>query len=241
MALTQTLPRTAAKHDQTVFSSRGEIRSIVFPEDGRIRSRKVVTRSRARSTGKYPSWKMGRMMQWESTHELNAFRILDCDPAVLRFVEQPCEICYIHDGLEKTHYPDILVEYRDHKELWEVKSDSDAAKAEFIQRTTILDGLASWGYRYRVALARELKAQPRLMNAMQLAHFGRREVTVQQRESIRVLLSRCVSLTWGNACLGDYGDKGREALCRLVLEGKLSFDLSSSWSPDSKFQPVEAL
>ena len=180
-------------------------------------------------------------MQWESTNELNAFRLLDCDPAVLRFTEQPCEICYVYDGLERTHYPDILVEYRDRKELWEVKPESDAMKAEFIRKTVLLAELARWGYRYKVALALELKVQPRLKNAIQLVHFGRRDITVQQRESIRLLLSRGVSLTWSDACKGAYGDKGREALCRLVLEGKLSFDLGSVWSPESAFRPLEAL
>jgi len=42
---------------------------IKFPVDGKIRSRKVVSRSNARNSGKYPSWKMQRMMQWESPHE----------------------------------------------------------------------------------------------------------------------------------------------------------------------------
>ncbi|TAK68026.1 MAG: hypothetical protein EPO19_09230 [Betaproteobacteria bacterium] len=39
---------------------------IVFPEASERRSRRVVSRSRSRPTGKYPSWKMARMVQWES-------------------------------------------------------------------------------------------------------------------------------------------------------------------------------
>ena len=38
------------------------------------------------------------MVQWESENELNAFRLLDCDPDVTRFHEQPCEIVYVLDG-----------------------------------------------------------------------------------------------------------------------------------------------
>ena len=60
---------------------------IIFPKDGKIRSRKVVKRSNARNTGKYPSWKMKRMMQWESVHEGNAMRILDATPHVTSFTE----------------------------------------------------------------------------------------------------------------------------------------------------------
>ena len=68
---------------------------INFPKDGKIRSRKVVKRSNARNSGKYPSWKMQRMMQWESVHEGNAMRILDATPNITAFNEQPCEIIYI--------------------------------------------------------------------------------------------------------------------------------------------------
>ena len=47
------------------------------------------------------------MLQWESMNELNAFRLLDCDPGVTAFTEQPCEIVYF-DGTEtRRHYPDV--------------------------------------------------------------------------------------------------------------------------------------
>jgi hypothetical protein len=58
---------------------------IAFSSPEQVRSRRVVTRSRFRLTGKYPSWKMERMLQWESINELNAFRLLDCDPRVTVF------------------------------------------------------------------------------------------------------------------------------------------------------------
>lgn len=78
---------------------------IVFSSAEQVRSRRVVTRSRFRPTAKYSSWKMERMLQWESMNELNAFRVLDCDPRVTVFAEQPCEIVYF-DGTEtRHHYP----------------------------------------------------------------------------------------------------------------------------------------
>src|ERR1039457_2276067 len=83
------------------------IRSILFPAPGQMRFRRVVSRSNARSAGKYPSWKMDRMMHWESNNELNAFRLLDCDPNVTSYSEQPCRIAYVMDGVERIHFPDI--------------------------------------------------------------------------------------------------------------------------------------
>src|ERR1017187_8729138 len=97
--------------------------SIDLTEPGQVRSRKVVSRSNARVTGKYPSWKMGRMIHWESNNELNAFRLLDCKFDIRSFSEQPCKIVYVMEGVERVHYPDILVATKEGKELWEVKRD----------------------------------------------------------------------------------------------------------------------
>jgi len=214
------------------------VKSVVFPEPGKLRSRKVVTRSRARSTGKYPSWKMGRMMQWESHHELNAFYLLDCDPNVTRFTEQPCEIVYVQDGVVKRHYPDILVEFGDRKELWEVKPESEATRAEVLRRTAVLTDLARWGYAYKVVLSSDLAAQPRLSNSVRLLQYGSLcAVTVSERESIRLALNDRESFTWSDTCHGVYGPRGRGVLCRLALQGVLNIDLNSTWSDESRFFP----
>ena len=44
---------------------RDAVLELIYPGTGKLRSRKVVSRSRARATGKFPSWKMGRMIQWD--------------------------------------------------------------------------------------------------------------------------------------------------------------------------------
>ena len=214
------------------------IRNIVFPEPGQLRSRKVVSRSRARPTGKYPSWKMRRMLQWESENELNAFHLLDCDPDVTRFHELPCEVMYILDGQARSHYPDILVEKNGRKELWEVKPESQAQERDVVTRTTLLiQGLRSWGYAYRLVLAKDLAMQPRQVNACSLLGFGRRAVTDCEQEFIRRVLTRQESLLWSDACRGEYGPRGREILCSLVLRGVLTIDLSLPISPSTRFVP----
>jgi hypothetical protein len=178
------------------------------------------------------------MMQWESTHELNAFRLLDSNPAVLRFTEQPCKITYLQDGVVRTHFPDILVEYVDRKELWEVKIGSEALKPEIAARTVLLGGLKTWGYDYKVVVAGELGSQPRLKNAMRLHHFGGlRAVTPEEHESMRLELKRRPYLVWSDACAGAYGTRGREILCRLALEGVLKMDTTAPWTDATRFFP----
>lgn len=114
-------------------------------------------------------------MHWESASELNAFRLLDCDPNVTSYSEKPCRIEYVNDGMEKTHYPDILVSTTGAKQLWEVKPRSNALEPEVLARATFLSrALPRWGYQYRTVLAEDLARQPRLSNANLLLSLGKR-------------------------------------------------------------------
>lgn len=70
------------------------ITAIYTLEIGQVRVRKIVKRSNSYSTGKYPSWKMGRMVQWKSPRLLAAFRLLDATPAVKSYQEESMRIDY---------------------------------------------------------------------------------------------------------------------------------------------------
>lgn len=194
--------------------------------------RKVVSRSNAKATGKYPSWKMLRSLQWESINELHAFRLLDCDPEVIRFEEQPCRVEYLGvDGLHR-HFPDILVETHACKELWEVKPVAQAVRPEVALRTEFLvRELPRFGYTYRMVLAHELAEQPCLNNAGILLRFGRNKVPELQREVVRRSIAREGSLTWSDACSGRLGKTGREVVCRMLLEGILEVDMAAPIVP----------
>ena len=199
---------------------------IISPEGGKIRSRTVVSRSRARGTGKYPSWKMGRMVQWESPNELNALRLLDADPEVKAFREQPLAIRFTVDGETHLHYPDLLVEWRNGcRELWEIKPATEAARPQIFFRTQILDSaLPRAGYTYRMVVAETLKREPRLSNALTLLKHGRKPISDADRERARRLLLAAPAIRWASVMNGDLGLRGRAIVCRLALEGVLSFD-----------------
>jgi hypothetical protein len=219
-----------------ILADSSGIKGILFPERDQIRSRKVVSRSNARSAGKYPSWKMGRMMHWESCNELNAFRLLDCDPNVTSYSEQPCRIAYVMDGMERIHYPDILVTTTRGKQLWEVKPRSNALEPEVLARAASLSrDLPRWGYEYRTVLAEDLARQPRLGNANVLLSLGKRAVSDCEWEDVRRTSAGQGALVWSEACAGDYGPKGREILCGLVLRGVLTIDMNVPISPTTEF------
>jgi hypothetical protein len=219
-----------------ISASLSGIRSILFPAPDQMRSRKVVSRSNARSAGKYPSWKVGRMMHWESGNELNAFRLLDCDPNVASYGEQPCRIAYVLDGVEKIHFPDILVTTPGGKQLWEVKPRSNALEPEVLARGAFLSRvLPRWGYEYRTVLAEDLARQPRLSNASLLLSQGKRAVTDCEWENVRRTLAEQGALVWSEACAGNYGRNGREILCSLVLRGALTIDMNLPISSGTEF------
>lgn len=217
-------------------SDRDSIVSVKFSEPN-TPIRTVVSRSRMCSTGRFPSWKMDRMLEWESYDELNAFRLLDCDVSVRRFLEQPCEVVYKISGEVKRHYPDIYVEANREKQLWEVKDDVRASQADVVARTTLLtEALKAHGFTYRLVLGSELRVQPRLQNANILLRYGgRASVNEVERESVRLMLRDAGRLTWGAATAGVYGPRGRQILCRLTLEGVLLIDMNKPLSSSTTF------
>lgn len=211
------------------------ILEIAFPEDGKVRSRKIVTRSRARATGKYPSWKMGRMIEWESHNELNAFRLLDANPEALAYHEQPLHIKFVLHGEEHTHYPDVLVQWGGSRELWEIKPEAEASLPHYAERTRFLEAaLPQLGFSYRVVLAEELAKQPRLSNVLTLLKHGRPPVGELAQEQARQLLSATSFITWQSA-LDQFGATGRAVVARLTLEGTLVCDMEHALTPSTPF------
>lgn len=198
------------------------------PEEGKIRMRKVVSRSKTRPTGKFPSRKNGRMNHWESPHELNAFRTLEADSTVLRFDEQPMEIVYLMDGVVRSHIPDIRVVRRCHtKEIWEVKTAEEARDPEVERRSSIMvAGLPTFGYRYRLVTSEQLEAGPALLNAQQLLPLGKGDISAIERETCRrLVLDRGEEFRWAELTRA-LGPRGKRVVSRLLLDGALHFDAS---------------
>jgi len=171
---------------------------------------------------------MKRMLQWESPHELNAFRLLDANPAVGRFEEQPLVVNYVLDGIQHDHYPDVRVMVDGAQELWEVKTRADALDPETTRRTKLMTkGLPTFGYRYRMVIAEDLASAPRLTNALTLLQSGRADISIVERERLRRLLAQIQQVTWGDILDGALGARSKASACRLMLEGALRFDMGT--------------
>jgi hypothetical protein len=214
-------------------ASNGHIVGIEFPKEGDLRSRKIVTRSRSRATGKYPSWKMGRMIQWESADELNVYRLLDVDPQVKSFQEQPLTISYVLNGEQHLHYPDVLVTTSAGQELWEIKTSYYANEPGVVARTTLMTAvLPEHGFQYRMILANHLRNSAEIANALTLLTH-QTPISSIEREALRRLLEQTYKLTWGDVLAGSLGEKSRAHACRLVIEGALHVDIKSPLTASS--------
>jgi hypothetical protein len=207
---------------------------INFPKDGKIRSRKVVKRSNARMTGKYPSLKMQRMMQWESEHESNAMRIFDATVEVIAFNEQPCEIVYEMDGEWFRHYPDFLIQTLDGNTFCEVKMAADAASDEVAKRTAHLTQyLPYYDYQYRIELAEDLAREPRLGNLKRLLKLGRVDVSLTEKEHFRQFFKQHDAILWSDLKQDECHPMLLPQACRLILDGVLTIDLNQPISESS--------
>jgi len=222
---------------EMIIEAGDGVLDIVYPKPGKPRARKVVSRSNARPTGKFPSWKMNRHMQWESLHERNAMRLLDATPAVRAFHEQPLTLHYVLHGQRHLHYPDLLVQTDKGQQLWEIKPAEEARRDEFVERTQLLCAcLPARGFDYRLVVAEQLAQEPRLSNAVTLLKFGRQPVGDLERERVRQILLSAPGISWAAASHGVLGARGRAVLCRLALEGVLYIDMNRKLDGTTDFK-----
>jgi len=199
--------------------------------------RKVSTRSRARPTGEYPSWKMSRMLEWESHNELNAFVLLDASPSIQAFAEQPMLIEYCIEGLVAKHYPDILVAKNGELQVWEIKPEREAKKDDVRIRTDFLtEYLPKIGYSYHVVTGEQLSNKLRLHNARTILKFGRDPIDGTSREILRVYFLSNDSISWLDGIYTSSDVDIRCVLSRLTLEGVLVLDGSEKIGKGSLFR-----
>ncbi len=197
--------------------------AIRFAPPGTL-ARPVVKRSNARKTSKYPSWKMGSMLQCESENERNCMLLFDICPWVKSYRPQPCVIEYRLNGHEFMHFPDVLANTHSGNELIEVKPRKLANQPDIVRRTVHLtEILPVYGYRYRLLLAEDLASNPRLENAELIKRLGKPEVPALQREHIRIMFQQHPSIPWGALQQDQHLVMH---VCRMALEGYLSIDLN---------------
>lgn len=209
--------------------------AIIIQLTKRIRARRVVSRSNCRVTGKHPGFKSGRMHYWESHIEHDAFKLLDADPTVREFREQPGLIDFAFAGGRQRHYPDLLVEYHSGRLAFiEVKSDEEADSLEVQERTRTLQPLLErHGYEYQLMRASEIRTGYRLINSEFLLRYGRHPVPPLHQELFRQAFEDNAALPWSFITSDRFGSMALPDACHLILTGWLNFDWDSELGPET--------
>lgn len=73
-------------------------------------ARRVITRSGRGFRGRYPSRKMGRMVEYESLIERDLIQLLEFSTGVVSYEEQPERLEYFDGETMRVYFPDFAVE-----------------------------------------------------------------------------------------------------------------------------------
>jgi len=91
-----------------------------------VRKTKVRTRG---VRGRFYSHKVGRLVRYESLNEKYLLKVLEVDPSVTTYCEQPLTIDYMYNNKMSTYTPDVLAEHiNGTKTLFEAKSQQELDK-----------------------------------------------------------------------------------------------------------------
>lgn len=125
--------------------------------------------------GKFPSVKTGRAVWWESPLERDYVHLLEFDPDVVCYREQPLRIRYILDNTAHTYTPDFLVERASgRKQIIEVKPEEIAVSPEYQRFSRAISHVCEKdGFEFVTATDKTVRLQPRLDNVKILHRYSR--------------------------------------------------------------------
>lgn len=190
------------------------------------RVREPVSRSKSGVQGKVADVASGRSRHAESQNELRAFQVLIATARSDAWQEQPFFLEYQHEGKKHRYTPDVLVAWGKHREVVEIKEDSEADSAENQVRFALIRKLLdAHGLSFRVWRKSEIFAQPRLANAILILRYRSVQLAVSEHERIRRTFSSTPELRLRTFCETPMVI---QRVLRLVLDGKLHIDW---WEP----------
>lgn len=140
--------------------------------------------------GYFPSLKLGRMINFESLIERDLIYLLDYEPQVEQFCEQPLSIEYPHDGKKHQYTPDFHVLYADQNLLVECKPKQFVDKPENqVKFNAAKEWCQAHGWIFGVITDEQLSANWRVENIKLLTRFARYAITAEVKDRILTCLA----------------------------------------------------
>lgn len=214
---------------------------IELPGPDQVRARKLISRSRRVMTGKYPSWKLGRLVHWESRLESSVFRLLDVCPAVITYAEQPFTIHYLDAGTWHAHVPDVAyLTFGDQLWILEIKSSMDRGLADAVRRAALIGPrLKALGLKYAIVTEDSIRAGTSLSNAEALVKAARGSSTAKADHDLQSLVQGRSSVSQAEL-VGLIFDNRRafQVAAGLVMRGALSLNWTDADGRELRIQPL---
>jgi hypothetical protein len=194
-----------------------------------------ITNGGRKNIGKFPSLKNGRAVWYESLLERDFMHLLEADPDVISYKEQPFKIRYALNGKIHLYTPDLLVARRLKRQIAEVKPEVEAVTEEFQQLIRCVAPICGKdGYEYLVMTEKQIRMQPRLKNIKLLQKYSRARVNYKAQLDAYAFFAKRKE-----AALNEvfdyfaYTGAAKNIVYALIYWGVLSIDLNRAISPNS--------
>jgi hypothetical protein len=200
-----------------------------------MKARKITNKRTKKVIGKFPSLKMGRLVWWESQIERDYIYLLEFDPAVISYEEQPLRISYHLNGKERHYTPDFLVKRTDKSLIIEVKPEEEAQKEENQRLFKTASAIcARDNYDFIIITDKMIRVQPRLDNIKLLTRYQRIPINDPHYQIICNEFFAKSSEASLNEVMQFFAsrDVGKQVVFSLLYWGVLAVDL---------MQPIEGM
>ena len=140
--------------------------------------------------GYFPSLKMGRMVAFESTIERDLLFLLDYEPHVKSFAEQPLTVTYWEETKRRSYTPDFKVEFTGGQTgLVECKPQRFVSKEVNLKKFAAGEAwCAERGWHYEVITDEALRHGFRLENVKFLTRFARHQLPLLLKYRIKAFV-----------------------------------------------------
>jgi hypothetical protein len=144
-------------------------------------SRKISNRGSKKNIGKFPSLKMKRSIYWESLIERDLIFLLEYDPEVTSYEEQPNPVTYMLAGKQRHLTPDFFVERGGPIQLIEVKPEAKMEKYTEIFREVSWECRQAGRGEFVVATEKMIRVEPKLGNIKFLYRYARTPILLRHQ------------------------------------------------------------
>ncbi|MDT4955073.1 MAG: hypothetical protein QOJ02_3211 [Acidobacteriota bacterium] len=194
-----------------------------------------------KNIGKFPSLKVGRNVWWESLLERDYIHLLEFDPDVTKYEEQPIRVAYPFEGKVRHYTPDFLVERRDGRRIIvEVKLKKKTSTEEFrLFLLAVAPVIQKLGYEFLVVTEEMIRVEPLLENLKILWGYSRVAFFSRHQVLCRKFLRENDGATIADLAR-SLSDKGvtLPVIYSLIYRGALSVDLNLPLDPSRIVRPA---